>query len=74
MQVRYDEIRCIPIIGFPLMLHYSVIPEKKLVRIHALIHTSRNPTENWNKDDWRVSEEIPMYGVHAYDLEYYYAA
>lgn len=74
MHVRYDEIRCVPVLGFPFMLHYSVIADKNLVRVHALIHTSRNPSENWNKDDWQVSEEMPMYGAHTYDLEYYYAA
>lgn len=74
MKVRYDEVRCVPILGFPYMLHYSVLAERNVIRVHGLIHTSRNPADNWNKQDWIVSEEMPLYGVHAYDLEYYYAA
>ncbi len=74
MQLRYEGIRCIPLNGFPFMIHFSVLEDRNLVRIHEVIHTSRNPSENWNKNDWMVSEPFPAYGVHAYDLEYYYAA
>jgi hypothetical protein len=74
MQLRYETVRCIPLNEFPFMIHYSVIEDRNIVRIHEVIHTSRNPSENWNKNDWTVSEPFPAYGVHAYDLEYYYAA
>lgn len=74
MRVRYEAIRCIPLNDFPFMIHFSVLEDRNLVRIHEVIHTSRNPSENWNKNDWMVSELFPAYGVHAYDLEYYYAA
>lgn len=74
MRARYDEIRCVPIIGFPFMLHYSIIPARNVIRINAVIHTSRNPLSNWNNMNWIVSEDMPAYGLHAYDMEYYYAA
>lgn len=74
LNVRYDDVRCVPLMRFPFMIHYSVFPDRELIRIHGIIHTSRNPSENWNKNDWMVSEPFPAYGVHAYDLEYYYAA
>lgn len=74
MRLRYETIRCIPLNEFPFMIHFSVLEDRNVVRIHEVIHTSRNPAENWNKNDWMVSEPFPAYGVHAYDLEYYYAA
>lgn len=74
MRIRYEAVRCIPLNGFPFMIHFSVLEDRNVVRIHEVIHTSRNPSDNWNKDDWMVSEPFPAYGVHAYDLEYYYAA
>jgi hypothetical protein len=74
MRVRYEPVRCIPLNDFPFMIHFSVLEDKGIVRIHEVIHTSRNPSANWNKDDWMVSEPFPAYGVHAYDMEYFYAA
>lgn len=74
MRIRYENVRCIPLNGFPFMIHFSVLEDRNVVRIHEVIHTARNPSENWNKNDWMVSEPFPSYGVHAYDLEYYYAA
>lgn len=75
MQVRYDAVRCVPVKGFPFMLHYSVIDKRKLIRIHAIIHTSRNPGTTWNNNDWILNEpKHPAYGLYEYDLEYYYAA
>lgn len=74
MQIRYDDVRCVPIIGYPFMLHYSIIADKNIVRVHALIHTSRNPSDNWNKDDWRVSDIMAFYGAHSYEMEYSYVA
>ena len=74
MQVKYDQIRCVPILGFPYLIHYTVLKEANTIRVHGVIHTSRNPADNWNKHDWIVNEEMPLYAVHAYDLEYHYAA
>ncbi len=64
-QLRYDKIRCVPIKGFPVMLHIGVNEVKREVHIFALIHTSRNPGSNWGKDDWIFSEPVYYYGVAA---------
>lgn len=48
-QVRYDEIRCLPVHKFPLMIHFSVNEAHKTVRIFAILHTSLNPEDNWLK-------------------------
>lgn len=46
-QIRYDNIRCLPVDKFPFMLHFIVNEEQKWVRIYAILHTSLNPEENW---------------------------
>jgi hypothetical protein len=46
--VRYDEIRCVPLKQFPYLLHYQTDFDNKLVKVEALLHTSRNP------DEWRA--------------------
>lgn len=48
-QIRYDQIRCLPIKKFPFMMHFTVDEENYLVFIHAIINTSKNPKENWLK-------------------------
>ena len=47
-QIRYDNVRCLPLDTFPYMVHYSVNENLKLVEIFAIIHTSLD-TENWIK-------------------------
>src|ERR1044072_4286615 len=64
-QERYDQVRCMPIKGFPFMFHFGIDEEKKLVKVHTLIHTSVNPKTNWGKDDWVVSEPAYYYGIAA---------
>ena len=48
-QIRYKDYRCLPIIDFPFMLHFSVNEKQKTVCIHALINTSKDPKVNWLK-------------------------
>ena len=48
-QVRYDDVRCLLIKGFPFMIHYTVDEASSQIFIHAVIHTSRNPDEYWLK-------------------------
>jgi toxin ParE1/3/4 len=48
-QVRYKQIRCIPIKGFPFMFHFSINEKTNVVQIHAFIHTAKNPKKNWLK-------------------------
>lgn len=73
-RTRYAKIKCVPLLKFPFMIHYSVSEADNTVLIHALTHTSRNPNQHWNKGDWKVSEELSAYGLHVYDMEYFYAA
>lgn len=56
-----EQIR--PIKGFPTMLHIEIFESEKLVKIHALIHTARDPDSHWGRTDWFVSEPEIVYGV-----------
>lgn len=42
-QIRYDDIRLLPIPAFSFMAHYKVDKENNLVEIEAIIHTSKDP-------------------------------
>jgi hypothetical protein len=46
-QIRYDDICCLPILGFPFMMHFSVNEALKQVRIFAVLHTSLDPNSHW---------------------------
>jgi toxin ParE1/3/4 len=46
-QLRYNEIRCLPLKGFPFMFHYSVDEKTKTVNVHGFIHTSQDPNKYW---------------------------
>lgn len=46
---RYDDIRCLPLKKFPFMLHFTVDEASKLIYVHAVINTSRDPKEYWVK-------------------------
>lgn len=46
-QIRYDNIRCVPIKKFPFMIHFLVQEELKKVRIYAILHTSLDPDQFW---------------------------
>lgn len=61
-QIRYSTIRCVPVTGFPVMIHFSIEEDNNMVIVHALLHTSRNPEANWGPDDWFVSEPEIVYG------------
>jgi plasmid stabilization system protein ParE len=41
-QLRYDNIRCLPLSRFPYLIHFSV--ESEAVLIWAIFHMSRNPS------------------------------
>ena len=49
-QVRYDEIRCLPLKRFPYMIHYSIDENRKLIIVRAVLNTYRNP-EIWKERD-----------------------
>lgn len=46
-QIRYDQIRCVPMNKFPFMIHFLLDEEKKRIRIIAVTHTSLNPDDFW---------------------------
>ena len=48
-QMRYDDVRCLPLSKFPFMIHFSVNEDLRQVEVHAVIHTSLNPDVNWLK-------------------------
>jgi hypothetical protein len=60
-QLRYDNVRCIPVKGFPFMLHFTVDEAKKSVNVQAVIHTSLNPKTNWGNTNTFVSEPDYQY-------------
>ncbi len=48
-QVRYNEVRCLPLKKFPYMVHYQIHPELNAITVYAVIHASLNPEDNWVK-------------------------
>ncbi|MCK4663521.1 MAG: type II toxin-antitoxin system RelE/ParE family toxin [Bacteroidales bacterium] len=42
-KIRYKDVRCLPIKKFPYMIHFSTNEIDKTIKIHAVLHTSRNP-------------------------------
>lgn len=48
-QIRYDQVRCLPVKKFPFMIHFVVDNRSSTVRVAAVFHTSLDPKENWNK-------------------------
>ena len=42
-QVRYDDVRCLPLKKYPYMVHFTVDEKNKLVIIRAVFNTSRAP-------------------------------
>ncbi len=46
-QIRYDDIRCLPLSKFPFMIHFAVDEKEKAVEVYAVIHTSLDPEINW---------------------------
>jgi len=47
-QVRYDDIRLLPIYSFPYHAHYRVDEENNIVYVEAIFHTRDNP------EVWRI--------------------
>ncbi len=46
-QIRYKNIRCLPLSKFPFMIHFELDEDKKQVKILGCIHTSLNPNKSW---------------------------
>jgi hypothetical protein len=47
-EVKYDDVRCLPIPKFPFRAHYRVNENDNIVKIEAIISTSENPSK-WIK-------------------------
>jgi len=45
-QVRYKNVRCLPMKKYPYMIHLTVDEKERIVTIRAVIHTSQN-TDGW---------------------------
>jgi len=50
-QIRYDDVRCLLVKGFPYMVHFTIDEKREDIYVHAVIHTSLNPDENWLKNE-----------------------
>jgi hypothetical protein len=48
-QIRYDDVRCLPIKRFPFMIHFFITENNKIVIIYAVINTHKNPAKSWIK-------------------------
>lgn len=46
-QLRYENVRCLPLRSFPFMIHYTIDEQEQEIFIHAVLHTSRNPEKYW---------------------------
>jgi hypothetical protein len=41
--IRYEEVRCAKVKGFPYMVHFKVFPDIKTVKVTAVFSTHRDP-------------------------------
>ena len=47
-QVRYDDVRCLPLKIFPFMIHFTIDEAEYIVIIKAVFATKDNP-KKWTK-------------------------
>jgi hypothetical protein len=45
-QIRYDNVRCLPMEKYPYMIHFTVDEKDKRVIVRAVLNTSRDP-DHW---------------------------
>lgn len=41
-EIRYGNVRCLPVKGYPYLIHFTVNETDKVVTIRAILHTSLN--------------------------------
>lgn len=46
-QIRYDNVRCLPIKKFPFMVHFIVEESSKSVIVIGIINTHLDPEKNY---------------------------
>ena len=39
-EIRYDNVRCLPIKKYPYLIEFTVNEETKVIRVFAVLHTS----------------------------------
>ena len=44
-QVRYDNVRCLPLRKYPFMIHYTIDQTNSIVIVRAVLNTSMNPAK-----------------------------
>jgi len=42
--IRYEEVRCTKVKGFPYMIHFKVFPDINTIKVTAVFSTHRDPT------------------------------
>ncbi|OOG75374.1 hypothetical protein B0E43_10370 [Algoriphagus sp. A40] len=42
-QVRYKNVRCLPMKNFPFLIHFTINEKENEVNVRAVFHTSLNP-------------------------------
>ena len=47
-QIRYDDVHCLPIKGYPYMIHYTINEATKLITVKAVFSTRKDP-QNWKE-------------------------
>jgi len=47
-QIRYKNVRCIPLKTFPAMVHFTLDEPENHIIIRAVFHTSQD-SQKWNK-------------------------
>lgn len=48
-EVKYQNIRCVSVEGFPYQIHYTINQKEKVVFINAVIAMSQDPDTQWGK-------------------------
>jgi toxin ParE1/3/4 len=46
-QNRYDEVKCLPLKKFPVMIHFTVHEVDSCIKIRAVLNTFRDPKNYW---------------------------
>ena len=48
-EIKYQNVRCVSVGGFPYQIHYTINEENKTILINAIISMSQDPDTNWGK-------------------------
>jgi len=46
-QIRYDNIRCLPLNKYPFMIHFTIDEETEIILVLGCIHCSLEPHSHW---------------------------